>query len=129
MLRTRRAHVSQAFNDLSSPNAHDVYPSNPVRLVLAPAEFPADDPAVLAGPNLLCFEDKIRRGCDALPEIEACLTPVVSRAVWSWRRIFENAAFTNQIVEISGAVRLKRVMETFNDFAGNLLLMFIFSPH
>ena len=52
-------------------------------------------------------------------EIETCLTPVVSRAVWSWRRIFENAAFTNQIVEISGAVRLKRVMETFNDFAGN----------
>lgn len=53
-------HVSQALNDLSVPDAHDVYPSDLVRFAIAPTKLPADDPAILAGPDFLGFEDEIR---------------------------------------------------------------------
>jgi hypothetical protein len=89
-------HVSQTFDDLAVPNAHDVDASHPVRLALAPAQLPADDPAVLAGPDLLRFEDKVRRGRDAPPEIEAGFTSFVARAIRSGARVLENAPLADQ---------------------------------
>jgi len=110
-------HVSQSLNDLSVPDAHDVYPSDPVRSALAPTKLPADNPAVLAGPDFLGFEDKVRGRCDPFLEIEAGLAPFVARAIRCRSGIFKNAAFADQIVEVFGAMSFEGIVETGDDFA------------
>src|SRR5689334_7023889 len=84
-------HVSQAFDDPAVPHAHDVDASDPIRLQLAPAEPPADDPALPARPDLFHFEDVAGRGRDTFPEIEAGLASFVTRAVRSRPCVLENA--------------------------------------
>jgi len=71
------------------------------------------------------LEDKICGGCDSLPEIEASLTPFVSRAIWSGPGIFKNAALTNQVVEIFGAVRLNASLKRLRISSVTSLLVFI----
>ncbi|MCY1238755.1 hypothetical protein D9M72_515120 [compost metagenome] len=46
--RALALHVSRTLNDPSIPSAH-VNSANPVRLVFASTQLPADDPAVVAG--------------------------------------------------------------------------------
>lgn len=68
------------LHDLSVPDEHDVYPRNLVRRVLAPTEPQSDDPAILAGPNLLLFEGEVRIGCGPtlLDEAEALSVAIVA---------------------------------------------------
>jgi hypothetical protein len=115
-------HVPQTLDDLSVPDAHDVDASHPVRFALAPAKLPADDPAVAHRGDFLSFEDKVGGRRHSLPESEASVTPFVACSIRSRRRIFENAALANQVVEVFGAVRLKGAIEAFHDFAGNFAI-------
>jgi hypothetical protein len=118
-------HVPQTLDDLSVSDAHDVDASNPVRFALAPAKLPADDPAVAHRGDFLSLEDKVGGRRHSLPESEAGLTPFVARSIRDRRRVFENAAFADEIIEVFGAVPLKCIMEAFHNFAGN----FAFSGH
>src|SRR5690606_4039743 len=111
-------HVSETLDDLPVPDAHDVYPANLVRFVLAPTQPPADNPAILAGPDFFGCEDEIRRGCEPFPEIETGRAALVARTIRSGSGIFENASFADQVVKVLRATLFKRVIETFENFAG-----------
>src|SRR5690606_20938559 len=108
-------HVSHGLNDLSVTNAHDIDASNPVRFVFAPAKLPAEDRAVAHRGDFLNFEIMAGGRRQALPEGEAGIATFVARTIWRWRRIFENAAFADEIVEFLGAMIPKGIIEAFHD--------------
>jgi hypothetical protein len=103
-------HVSQTFDDLSVPDTHNVDASDPVRLTLAPAKLPADDPAIAHRGDFLSFEDKVGGRRHSLPESEASLTPFVARSIRGRRRIFKNTALADEIIEVFRARFLKCIV-------------------
>jgi hypothetical protein len=112
-------HVAQTLDDLSVLDAQDVDASNPILFALAPAKLPADDPAVAHRGDFLSPEDKVGGRRHALPESEASFTPFVARSIRGRRRILEDTALADEIIEVFGAMLLKCVVEAFHDVAGS----------
>src|SRR5690606_439599 len=110
-------HISQALDDVPIAYAHDVDATYARRVAIAPSELPANDAALAADPDFLILEGKIRRGCDVLPEAQACLPALIPCAVRRGCRILENAVLGDQIIKILWAMRLESVMEARDDVA------------
>ena len=122
-------HVPHALNDLSVADAHDIDASNPVSFVLAPVKLPAEDSAVSHREDFLNFEDKVGRRRESLPEREAGLTTFVTCSIRGGRGIFENAAFSYEIIEVLGAMHPKCFVEAFHNFTGGVAFRRHFLPH
>jgi hypothetical protein len=113
--------VAEGLDYATLANLHEVDAADRAGVVVAEPVAPADDRSVAGDDHILQIEAAARVGRQFPPEGQACVTPLVARAVRRRLDGLHDAVVGHQVREDGGVMLLERVVEPADHLGGAVL--------